>query len=197
MSMMINLLPDLRQAKLKERQRRQLATGVSIAIWVICGAVIGLMLVYAGGQKVIIASRNRNIADKETKLRAVDGLVDALSANQRLQSLPGLYDKRVYISKFFNAYAAATPTTVTIDALAIDSTNTLSVHGVAASYADVAKLSRSLAAYNVTVGPNANANNIPYFTGVTIKSVSMQAKAGIDFSINATLGSGATSGENN
>src|SRR5476649_2012904 len=185
MSLSINLLPDLRQAKLREHRRRQLVTGVSVSIWVACGAVVALLAIYAAGQKVFIANTTKTIANDDTSLKSVTGLIDALTANQHLASLPGLYGQRVYLSKFFNAYSQADPTTISISSLQVDSTGALTVVGSSPSYSEVAKLARAMDASNVTIGQNASNSNNPYFTDVNITSVDNSDRVGVTFTISA------------
>lgn len=193
MSLLINLLPDIRQAKLKERRRRQLATGVSVVVWIACGAVVVLLSLYSAGQKVIIANYNKSIADKKTQLQGIDGLIDAMTAQQHLAALPGLYDKRTYLTKFFGAYSEANPSELNLLSMTIDEQNLMVVTGKGKTYASVAKLARALEVSNVKVGTGANETNQPYFTNVNITSVS--SSQGINFTLTATLGSGVVSGE--
>jgi Tfp pilus assembly protein PilN len=193
MNILINLLPDVRQAKLRERRRRQMASGISVMVWVVCGAVVALMAVYVAGQKVVIANYTNSINSNKAKLQAVSGLVDALTAEQHLASLPSLYEKRIYMTKFFEAYTSASPGDVSLTSMTIDSQNALVVNGVGATYASVAKLARALEAANVSVGTTAAANNTPYFSGVTITNVSSTTAHGVSFTIGATLDTGVTS----
>jgi Tfp pilus assembly protein PilN len=194
MSILINLLPDIRQAKLKERRRRQLVSGVSVMVWVVCGAIVLLLSVYTAGQKVAIKVLSNSISQKKTELQNVTGLTDALTAQQHLASLGGLYEKRVYMTKFFKAYSEADPTQVTINSLALDAQNAMIVNGNGTSYAAVAKLARALEASNVKVGTGAAESNSPYFTNVTIKNVSSTA-SGVSFTLDATIDTEVTSGK--
>ncbi len=196
MSILINLLPDVRQAKLKERQRRQLVSSVSVMIWVVCGGVLALMFAYSLGQKAVIGVNTTDISRKKQQLEAVPGLLDALTAQQHSASLPQLYGQRVFLTKFFAAYGAANPSDVTLTAMTLDSRNALVVSGFGKTYASVAKLARALEASNVAVGEGATATNSPYFTAVTITSVSNTSTRGVTFSLSATLGAGVTSGNN-
>ncbi len=193
MTLLINLLPDLRQAKLKDRRRRQLATGVAISVWVVCGSIIALLSVYAAGQKVIIAATTKSVQNNEASLQSVTGLVEALTANQHLAALPGLYSKRVYISKFFTALMESDPVAITISSLQVDSAGVMTVLGTGPTYADVAKIARALEASNVKVGSGAAETNDPYFTDVNISSVDNSDKTGVSFTISATLAPGVTS----
>ena len=197
MSIVVNLLPDVRQAKLREHRRRQLASGIAVMIWVVCGIALILMLVIMTGQNLAIGLVTKDITDKTDQLKQVSGLVDALTAEQHLAALPGLYGQRVYMTKFFDAYQQADPKAISIGSMEIDTTNIMTVSGSAKSMADIAKLDRALEASNVKVGANASLSNSPYFTNVTITSDSKSGGANdpqskVAFTIKATLSGGVT-----
>ncbi len=196
MSILINLLPDLRQAKLLEKRRRQLVSGVSVVIWSVCGGVIVLLSIYWGGQEAIIKNKSANIVRDTKQLREVPGIYDALTAQQHLASLPSLYAKRVYISKFLSAYTASNPADVALTTMALDATNLLKVSGTANSYAAVAKLARALEQSNLTVGSNAAVKNIPYFTNVHIGGVNSGATGKVNFTLDVVVGPGAVTNGN-
>jgi Tfp pilus assembly protein PilN len=190
MSIMINLLPDVRQAKLRERRRRQLVSGVSVMVWAVCGGIIVLLAVYSTGQKVLIASLTGSIAKDESTMRGINRLPEALTAADHLSSLPKLYDQRNFFSKFFARYEQAAPTDVTLTSVAVDASNTLVVDGIGTSYASVAKLARALAASNVTLGSSAQTTNDPYFSSVLIANIASEGN-GVTFTINAVVGASA------
>lgn len=191
MSILVNMLPDVRQAKLREHRRRQLASGIAVMIWVVCGITVVLLLVIMAGQNVAINLVSKDIQSKTDELKQVTGLIDALTAEQHLAALPGLYGQRVYMTKFLDAYQQADPSAISIGSLQVDPTNTLSVTGKAKSYADVAKLDRALEASNVRVGTSAALTNSPYFNNVSITSVS-RTQDTVAFTIKATLSGGVT-----
>jgi Tfp pilus assembly protein PilN len=194
MSILVNLLPDLRQAKLREKRRRQLVAGVSVTIWTVCGAALVLMSVYVAGQKVIINNYTTSINSQKQQLQGVPNLLDAYTSEQHLAALPGLYAQRVYVTKFFDAYTQADPKDVTLNSMTVDASNSLTAMGTGKNYAAVAKLARALSASNVTIGTGAQASNSPFFSNVQISSVSGNAGKGVNFTIRATLQTGATSG---
>lgn len=195
MSIIINLLPDLRQAKLKDRRRKQLASGISVLVWAICGGVVILLSIYVAGQKVAIGVLSSSIKDKESKLQSISGLTDAMTAQEHLDSLNSLYSKRVYMTKFFDAYTQADPADAVLNSLTVDASNMLTVSGEAKTYADVAKLDRALEASNVSVGQDAKPSNTPYFSSVNITSVSQDTK-GVQYTITAQMAPGVTEGNN-
>jgi Tfp pilus assembly protein PilN len=196
MSLVINLLPDLRQAKLRNKRRRQLASGVAVVIWSVCGGLIVLLSVYWAGQKAVISGYNKSITDKISQLRQIPNITDALTAQEHLAALPSLYSKRVYISKFLSDYSVANPSDVALTTLTLDTTNALKVSGTGSSYASVAKLARALEQSNMTVGPDALITNQPYFTNVAISGVSSDAAGRVSFTLDLQVGQGAVTNGN-
>lgn len=197
MSAMINLLPDIRQAKLREKRRRQVMSGSAVAAWVVCGVIIlGLSLATAA-EKVLIAKANSDATKNKETLRNVPGIVEALTAQQHLAALPGLYSQRVYMTKFFTALSQSDPSDITLSSLNIDGLNQLTVTGGARAYSSVAKLARALSASNLTIGTAASPTNLPYFTDVNITEVSKTTALGVSFTIQATMQPGATSNAGN
>jgi hypothetical protein len=188
---LVNLLPDLRQAKLRERRRRQLVSGIAVLIWSVCGGLVALMAIYAVGQKAYLANVTNQIKQKETQLQSMDDLIPAMTAQQHTASLSTLYSKRVYYTKFFKVYQDATPVDVTLSSVDIDENNILNVSGNAPSYAEAAKVSRALAECNVKVCHGKDGNT-PYFTDVTLQASGGAAKGGVDFTITASVGAEAT-----
>lgn len=196
MSLLINLLPDLRQAKLRDKRRRQLASGVAVLVWSVCGGVIVLMLIVWGGQKAIIATTSSSISKKVTELKAIPNLTEALTAQEHLAALSGLYDKRVYLSKFFTAYEGANPTDVALSTLKLDESNVLKISGSAKSYAAIAKLARALEQSNQIVGSDGLISGQPYFTDVLIGGASAESSGTIGFSIELVVGTGVLTNGN-
>lgn len=195
MSILINLLPDIRQAKLRERHRRQLFTGISLVVWAVCGGIVVLLGIYTAGETVVIHSLSSKITSRENQLEGISGLTTALTAEQHLASLPSLYEQRVYLSQFFKAYTSADPSSVSLNALTIDSSNNVTVTGTASTYTAVATLARAMEDSNVNFGTGASSSNTPYFTDVNIVN-SGSSSAGISFTIEAVIGAEVVSGSN-
>lgn len=197
MSAMINLLPDIRQAKLKEKRRRQFMSGVAIVTWLGCGAIVLALSLATAAEKVLIMSSNKSAKDKITRLQNVPGIIEALTAQEHLASLPALYSQRVYMTKFFKALSESDPSDMTLSSLSIDGLNQLTVTGGARTYASVAKLARALSLSNISVGTGALATNSPYFTDVNITEVTKGATQAVSFTIQATLQPGVTTNASN
>ena len=195
MSVRLNLLPDLRQQKQREQSRRRTTLTITI---IICSVSIGsivLLAIYEGAQKVLINNATNEISNKKLQLQNTTGLIDALTAQQDLASLPITNAKRVFLTKFFQAYSTASPTTIAINNLSVDQANVLKVAGVADSYATVTKLAYAMAADNISIGVGASSSNQPYFTNINITDTSRDQSGKVDFDITATVGTGALSGK--
>jgi Tfp pilus assembly protein PilN len=195
MNILINLLPDTRQIKLKERRRRQLMTGIALVVWAVCGGALVLLGLYTASQKILISNNTKQIADKETRLKDTTGLIDALTAQQHLTSLTGLYSQRVYLTKFLQVYSESNPAEVSLTSMSVDASNALTVNGTATTYLAVAKLARALEAQNVTLGQNAGPDNQPYFSDVSIQSVS-RSNNSVSFTLNTVVSTGVTTNGN-
>lgn len=197
MSTLINLLPDLRQAKLRDLRRRQLAIGLGFSVTVLCGATVGILVLYMLAQKAVMSVRSNEITSEMNKLKSVDGLVEAMTANEHLASLPSLYEKRVLLSKFFKAYSEANPVGIILDTLSVDLSlegqKILKVSGNGPSYAEIAKLARALEASNVVVGEGASVKNEPYFSNVAIAGVTKTDNGVASFSLSAIVSSAVVS----
>lgn len=193
MSILINLLPDIRQAKLRDRHRRQLFLGVSILIWAISGGLVVLLGIYAGGQALVIRSVSDKINNQKSQLQNVPGLTNALTAEEHLSALPALYNERVYLSQFFKDYQASDPGSVTLSSLTVDGSNNLDISGSAKDYVAVATLARAMEVANVGSGSVTSTSTEPYFTNVTIVSAG-SVSGGVSFSIQAVVGTEVVSG---
>lgn len=195
MTVRLNLLPDLRQQRLRDQRRRQSATLMAIIVCVVAGGITLVLALYNGAQKFNISSVSNKISADKSQLVGISGLTNALTSEQALASLQSLYGKRVFLTKFFDAYGQLTPSDVALNSLKLSGPNTLEVNGQADSYATVAKLVAAMQAENVTIGPNASTGNTPYFSDIQV-SVESRSSGSVlsSFSLSATMAAGVTSG---
>ena len=186
MSIVINLLPDTRQVKQRNAHRRRVATTVAVLIWIACGAALGIMGLTLAGLNLASNNLTQSIAGKKAELESKPHIIDALTAQQNLAALPGLYSHRVFMTKFFDAYIKANPQDSVLSGLTVNPDNTLTITGTAGTYASVAKLSQALSAQKTAKLDAA-------FTNVVITSVS-KTDTGVSFTISATFAQEVTSG---
>ena len=183
MSVAINLLPDIRQARLRDEHTRRIVTTLSILVWAVAVAIVIILLLLAGAQKLQLMGLNSDIQSRTAAVHAVPNLSQALTAQQALVTLPGLYSQRTFYSTFLMNVSKLTPTDVYISSLATDATGLMTVSGTGSSAASVDKFFQSLSA--------SNAAN-PYFTGLTLRDVSKDNTGKATFSMTATINASAT-----
>lgn len=183
---MINLLPDTRLQKQRAHKRRQLVGTIATVICVVCGGSLLLMFLSVGSEVIIKNRLTTDIAARKAKLDAVPNIIDALTAQQHLDSLPGLYANRAYVTKLFAAYIVANPTDVSLNAVTVNADNSIMATGTGSTYASVSKLVRALEAEKDSKGMNS-------FVSVVIQSAARQSD-NVSFSLNIVMAPGVTSG---
>lgn len=194
MSVLINLLPDIRLQKQRDKQRRQMVTAIALLVMVVCGGFVVLMLIITSGQSILIKNGRTSIENKKATLTNTPGLMPALSAQARLNSIATLYTQRTLMTKLLGALNEVSPSNMQITALKFSATDsTLAIAGNVQSYADAAKLTQALKAAHVTIGTGSPTDK-PYFTNVSLQSESRGAGEPVDFSLSATIAPGATNG---
>jgi Tfp pilus assembly protein PilN len=197
MSVLVNLLPDIRVQKQKDQERRRLATLATGIVVAVCVVFISLMLVITMGQSTLIKKAVAQIADKKSQLTKMKDLVPALTAQAKLDSLDDLFPKRVLMSKLVIALSEVSPTTTQLTSVKYDSLDeSIEVQGVSKSYSEAAKLAHALEAAHKTIGTGSPTEE-PYFTNVYLKSAelaSMQTK-GVSFTLTAKVEPGAIHAE--
>jgi len=181
MSVTINLLPDIRQARLRDQRLRRTVTSLVILVWSVAGGAVLLLFLFSVGQKAANDSLTKQIAAKEAQLQSTDGLLEALTAQQHLAALPSAWKQRVFLTNFFKVYSESNPNDVDLKGLAVTNTNQLNVNGVTNSYQNVTKLAKAMEASSS-------------FTDVAIQSAVL-SETGISFTLTAGLPTEVTNGK--
>jgi hypothetical protein len=189
MSIAINLLPDVRLARIRAQHLKHLATGIAVAIWIIAGIIVGGLFLGIGAQKLVLDNVNNQIATDISSINSTKGLTSALTAQQILHNLPTLYKGRTYFSKFMPIITVAMPPTAHVSNVTASSSGTLAITGAASSAYVVDQFYEALKASGATSTTGA------YFSNVTITSVSKDPASGAAaFNLTAVLSPGAIHG---
>lgn len=195
MTALINLLPDVRQAKLKDERRRRLTTGISATIGVVSIGVIAVLFLFIQGQFLKIKSLTAEISDHQAAISQIPDLEDILTTQQHLDSLPSLYSQRVYLTKFYTLLGTISPKDLALQSIALDGKNSLKFSVRARNYFIAAKFAKALEASNVTLGFGAKESNNAHFTNVQLEAVSAEIDGKVTFAITATMGTEVTNGQ--
>jgi hypothetical protein len=195
MTAKLNLAPEIYQTSQRNKRRRRLATSIGIIVNAVAVGLIVLGLVVIGGQKIAIAALQSQINSRQEKVKTYADLPDAVTAQQHLATLGQLAAQQVDFSRFFTVLQNVAPQGIAASTVTVGSDNSLDVTGTALTYDLITKFAKALEADNLTVGPNASPTQQPYFTNVTLDSVSADtSNGGVDFKLDAQMSTGVTSG---
>lgn len=194
MSTKINLLPDVRQAKIQDKSRRRLAVAVMAgSVMVLIGALL-LGFLTEQAQRLTINSLTNSIKDKKTQINNTPDIKTMLSLQARLAALPKLYSDRVLMTKLNKVLSALEPSDTAFTDLSIDNNHQLTFNATGKTYLTAARIAKALEASNVSVGDGAAATNEPYFSDVQLSAVTSDSGT-TTYSVTATVNQGATSGQ--
>lgn len=199
MSVMINLLPDIRLQKQRDKQRRQMVTAIAFLVMLVSGGLLILMIVITSGQSILIKNANDSISKKKNTLTNMQGLIPAMSTQARLNSISTLYAQRTLMTKLMTVLGEVSPTAMQITSLKYSQADSsLAITGNVQSNAEATKLTRALEATHLSIGTGSPSDE-PYFTNVVLESVSRSDTNGatklVNFSISATVAPGAIHAE--
>lgn len=194
MSTKINLLPDVRQAKIQDKSRRRLAVAVMAgSVMVLIGALL-LGFLTEQAQRLTINSLTNSIKDKKTQINNTPDIKTMLSLQARLAALPKLYSDRVLMTKLNKVLSGLEPSDTAFTDLSIDNNHQLTFNATGKTYLTAARIAKALEASNVSVGDGAAATNEPYFSDVQLSAVTSDSGT-TTYSVTATVNQGATSGQ--
>ncbi len=191
MATAINLLPDVKQKKNTAKRRRQSVSAITFIAIIACVGVIVMVLIFKAGQRLRINQLQHQIDDKKQQVQSQTELPKALTVQAHLAALPGLYEKRVLMTKLFEALQNFSLRDISVGTADVDSSNVLKIAGTARTYTTVTKFARALEAANVTIGSGANATNQPYFSDIQI-SHATNSDNKVDFDLTTKVSQGVT-----
>lgn len=191
----INLLPDTRKEKLKDKNNRQLAT--SVATVSIVGSVAGLilLLVITQAQRFQISMLTSSINNTQNKIQSdIPNATVIATAQQHMDTLNTLYEGQVRVSKFLDLLEKVTTKDVGITSISLDPNNKLVISGSAVNYYAASKFAKALEESNITIGANASPSNTPNFSNTFLPTLG-GSQGKVTFSITANLAPGVTNGK--
>jgi len=131
MAVLINLLPDIKQQRLRAKRRKRnmlLAAmgimGVGIALPLISGIAIGT-------QRLLIEREGTRNQQGIEELKSVENINEALTAQNQLRSIYSLKDNGEDYRGFFTILESAISPNVSIQSIAIDASGVMEISGTA------------------------------------------------------------------
>lgn len=196
MTARINLAPEVYQTSQRNKRRKRMAVAIATTVGIVCGGVLGVLLLVIVSQKAALSVFQRNIDAKQNELKQMPELERALTVQHHLLSWKSINSEKTYLSEFFKVLEAYAPQGVAVGNLQLSADNILSVSASAQNYALATKFAKALDAANVEIGPNASASAQPYFTGTELASVSQESNGTVTFKLSTQMSSEVTRGKN-
>lgn len=147
----VNLLPGLKQDKLKGKRTRQLIISIGTAAIVIGIAVPIVLFVYKSTQSLLLSRTQNSIDEKVETIRSFPDITTMLTVKDDLSDLPALYGRRVFLSELFRVLPTATPQEVKFNSLEFNGSGGFTIVGNTNSYRSVEKLFEALKQLSVEV----------------------------------------------
>lgn len=196
MATLINLLPDIRLAKLAFKRRKRLATIIASTVSGVGVVVVVVLFFITQGQQIKINALSGEIKQSQSQVSSTPDLAKILTVQQHLNSLNGLYAQKIYLSNLYSVLSSLTPGDVAMLSLELDPQNNLKMAAQARSYGAAAKFVKAVEASNVSLGFGAGANKMPYFGNIKLTTVAADATNAnkVNFTFTATMSSEVTRG---
>jgi len=176
MSVRINLLPEARLIRIRDRKKKQYYT--LLALIVIIG-VLGILTVLVLFYGARIAQKNLNqgtINKLKTDVAAQRELeLNSATLQEHLASNDSLNNKRIYVSEIFNQLVKTLPPKVKLSSLRVDEDYGVAIQGTADSLKTVGTFAKALEDFNVNFANLPETERKPFFLEVTIEQVTKQS----------------------
>ncbi len=191
MNHQVNLLPDVKQQRLRQHKLRQLA--ISASIFIIAVAVgIPILLLLAKGSQIIYINRVQSQIDENIQtLRNTPDINTMLTIKDHLNSLTTLYAGRTLPSKLLALLPSVTPKDIVLNSIDTDlAAHSISFTGSANSYNLVNKFYHALLESGVSVDHNKvdpDPNTSGNFTNVVLTSAAGPSGDQVTFQIEANF----------
>lgn len=182
----INLLPDIKQERLREQRKEQLIKLAAIAVIIVMTVAMVVMVTAALLQKRSLVSTQEDISRVRGETESIEEKDDLLGVQTALQELPGLASQKVYLSKMPGVFEQVVPKDVTISNLQYSTDGSLEISGSTSTFRNLYTFIDSLenTEGNVTVDGETS-DSVELFQSVQLTGSSPGDS--IDFSITAAF----------
>lgn len=194
MSVLINLLPQVHQSRVKDQNQRRLATTASLVVLIFSAVTLLGLFIFTQAQSWTLGRLQKDINERQAQLESTPNISEMLTTQANLAALPGLYSSRVHMTQLFNVLSSLAPIDIRLSVLDVQNGG-VSLTGRASNFSTVAKLVKALEASNIELGSGASKANAPHFTDVTLVSITPGAE-GAAFNITAKMSGEVTSASN-
>ncbi len=183
----LNLLPDSKLARLKEKRVKQLTISIStVVILASVGLPVFLFVSDLLLQRVI-ASKQEKIDTLRREFENKEEVQKILTVQSQLRSIPGVEDQRYFASNLLEVIEHVTPNGVAITSLtAINEDGTFEIQILAPTVGEANRIVDSLDAIEI-VDPDDEKNTISPFDELRVESFSDDSDDPVTFTVEGTL----------
>lgn len=133
----INLVPNVKQELLKAQRQRMAVISFAIVIGIVAVAIVVVLGLIVGAQKIYSSQLDRDIEDQSVELLSSPDLVNMLTIQNQLQQIDVINDSRTINSRLFDILVAANPpapNTISISSISLSPVdNTINIIGQTAN----------------------------------------------------------------
>lgn len=188
MAVQVNLLPDIKQERLRAERIKQLTIGIAVSVLI---AAIGVPLILFSVNQGIKFAQGRtqeDIAERTNQIQTFPDINTMLSVQANLDALPDLYHQRVQPSELLGLLPSLMPAEIRLSSLELTPEGNLKLIGFSPTFNAVQTFytalgNAGLATNTERIEPNPDTEG--YFTNLVLESASGDADE-VSFSISAT-----------
>ena len=172
MNIRVNLLPEAKLSKVRNKAKRRTYTTITIltlAIAAIICVLLVMLRIFLQGTYALGERNMKSLKDEIGKQKDLEE--NASTLQQNLASFYALNSTRTYASAIINNFFKAVPANVTVASISFDDKGKVTIAGSTDSFADVSRFASSLEQYNVDFLPQPELSREAVFKNVAILSV--------------------------
>lgn len=137
MSGQINLLPDIKQERLRQQRKEQLTKLAAIAVIIVTIVAMVVMVTATILQKRSLVKTQEEISRVRGEIESIENKDELLGTQTALQELPGLASQKVFLSVMPEVLEQVVPAEITITNLQYTTDGGFEVSGNAETFRDL------------------------------------------------------------
>lgn len=190
MQVLINLVPEARLVKLKQKRNKRLLTTLTVLAAIVMATIAGTLIVLIIANTALYAANEGTIKDKKAQISDINKSnmeQNAATLQEHLASFQTLNASRLYASKIFAEFSETIQPNVTVKTFDVADGYIVSVTGTAKSNQDVSKFVNAIEDYGTTYKKKPDADPTDYFSSVDITSIGKGGEGGEGVSFTLTF----------
>ncbi len=181
MQVLINLVPEARLIKLKQKRNKRLLTTITVLVGVVAASIAGTLIVLIIANQAIFAVNESAIKDKKQQITDINKNnmeKSAATLQEHLASFKALNDDRLYASKIFAEFSQTIQPDITVKSFDVTDDYTVSISGTSDKDPQhVSKFVTAIDDYGTTYKKKQDSDPVDYFNAVEILTISRSGES--------------------